>query len=126
MVVGITGASGLVYALDLLHTLRQLDVESRVVVTAGAKHVIPTELDGTLHDIEALATRSYKDSDLGADIASGSYRSTPWPWCRSRDAGWWRAPQIPCLPAPSRVLGAPLVLRCASAGSRPAYQHARR
>ncbi len=74
VVVGITGASGLVYALDLLHTLRQLDVESRVVVTAGAKHVIPTELDGTLHDIEALATRSYKDSDLGADIASGSYR----------------------------------------------------
>ncbi len=72
--VGVTGASGLLYAVDLLQTMRQLQVESRLIVTAGAKHVIPTELEGSLHDLEALATRAYKDTDLGADIASGSYR----------------------------------------------------
>lgn len=73
IVVGVTGASGLVYAADLLSTMRTLGVESRLIVTAGAKHVIPTELEGSLHDLEALASRSYKDTDLGADIASGSY-----------------------------------------------------
>jgi len=74
IVVGVTGASGLIYAVDLLETMAHLDVDSRLVVTAGAKHVIPTELTGSLHDLEALASRSYKDADLGADIASGSYR----------------------------------------------------
>ncbi len=74
IVVGVTGASGLAYAVDLLETMRALRVETRLIVTAGAKHVIPTELDGSLHDLEALAERAYKDTDLGADIASGSYR----------------------------------------------------
>ena len=73
VVVGVTGASGLVYAVDVLQTMRELGVESRLIVTAGAKHVIPTELEGSLHDLEALASKAYKDSDLGADIASGSY-----------------------------------------------------
>lgn len=73
VVVGVSGASGLVYAVDLLKSMRSLGVESRLIVTAGAKHVIPTELSGSLHDLEALASRSYKDTDLGADIASGSY-----------------------------------------------------
>lgn len=73
IVVGITGASGLIYAVDLLSTMRSLDVESRVIVTAGAKHVVPTELPGSMHDLTALADVSYKDNDLGADIASGSF-----------------------------------------------------
>lgn len=71
--MGVSGASGLIYAVDLLRTMAELGTESRLVVTAGAKHVIPTELTGSLHDLEALASRSYKDTDLGADIASGSY-----------------------------------------------------
>jgi len=73
LVVGVSGASGLVYAVDLLETLKALGVETRLVVTAGAKQVLPTELEGSLLDLEALATRAYKDTDLGADIASGSF-----------------------------------------------------
>lgn len=73
IVVGVSGASGLIYAADLLGALRDLGVESRLIVTSGAKQVVPSELDGSLHDLEALAERSYKDTDLGADIASGSY-----------------------------------------------------
>lgn len=74
IVVGVTGASGLIYAVDLLSTMRSLDVETRLIVTAGAKHVVPTELEGSLHDLTALADLSHKDTDLGADIASGSFR----------------------------------------------------
>lgn len=73
VVVGVSGGSGLIYAVDLLEALRAAGVETRLVVTAGAKQVLPTELEGSLHDLEALADRAYKDTDLGADIASGSY-----------------------------------------------------
>jgi len=72
-VVGVSGGSGMVYALDLLRTLRELPVETHLVVTQGAKQVIPTELDETVLDLEGLADVVYKDTDLGAAVSSGSY-----------------------------------------------------
>jgi flavin prenyltransferase len=72
IVVGVTGGSGMPYAVDLLEALRLARVEAHLVVTAGGKQVIPTELDGTLHDLEALAAVVHKDHDLGAPLASGS------------------------------------------------------
>lgn len=65
----------MIYALDMLRTLRALPVESHLVVTQGAKQVIPTELSETLLDLEALADVVYKDTDLGAAISSGSFRA---------------------------------------------------
>ena len=64
----------MVYARDLLTTLRPLPFETHLVVTNGAKQVIPTELDESVLELEALADVTYKDSDLGAAIASGSYQ----------------------------------------------------
>lgn len=63
------------YALDLLRTLKGLPLETHLVVTNGAKQVIPTELDETALELEALAEVVYKDSDLGAAISSGSFRA---------------------------------------------------
>ncbi len=74
IVVGVSGGSGMIYAKDLLRTLRDLPVETHVVITSGAKQVIPTELDETVLGLEALADVSYKDADLGAAISSGSFR----------------------------------------------------
>lgn len=74
IVVGVSGGSGIVYARDLLRTLRAAGVAIDLVVSAGAKHVIAAELDGSLHDLEALADVVHKDTDLGASIASGSHR----------------------------------------------------
>lgn len=71
--VGVTGGSGLVYALDLLTSLRDSGLETHLVVSAGAKQVAPTELAGGIGELEALAARVHKDADLGAAIASGSY-----------------------------------------------------
>ncbi len=75
VVVGVSGGSGMIYALDLLKTLRDLPVETHLVITNGAKQVIPTELDETVHDFAALADVVYKDSDLGAAVSSGSYQT---------------------------------------------------
>ena len=75
LVVGVSGGSGMIYALDLLKTLRNLPVETHLVITNGAKQVIPTELSETVLDLEALADVMYKDSDLGAAVSSGSFRT---------------------------------------------------
>ena len=75
VVVGVSGGSGMVYARDLLKALRTLPVETHLVVTNGAKQVIPTELDETVQGFGALADAVYKDTDLGAAISSGSFRA---------------------------------------------------
>jgi flavin prenyltransferase len=81
LIVGISGGSGLIYAVDLLKTLQASGLELHVVVTDGAKQVIPTELEITLKDLEALALSTHqdstvhKDTNLGASIASGSFQT---------------------------------------------------
>jgi 4-hydroxy-3-polyprenylbenzoate decarboxylase len=82
LIVGISGGSGLAYAVDLLKTLQSLNIELHLIVTDGAKQVIPTELDMTVKDLESLAlkthpkSRVHKDADLGASIASGSFQAS--------------------------------------------------
>jgi len=76
VVVALSGGSGIVYAIDLLSALRDLPgIETHLVVTAGAKQVLPTESDRTLAELQALAEVVHKDGDLGAPIASGSFRA---------------------------------------------------
>lgn len=75
VVVGVTGASGMPYAVDLLATLRQLDVRTVLVVSNGAKQVLATELERGLEALTELADVVEKDNDLGAAIASGSHRT---------------------------------------------------
>ncbi len=75
VVVALSGGSGLAYAVDLLQALGAIEgVERHLIVTAGAKQVLPTELDLGLAGVEALAEVVHKDTDLGAPIASGSFR----------------------------------------------------
>ncbi len=80
MVVALSGGSGIPYAVDLLHALRALAddgarIETHLIVTNGAKQVIPTEVELGLKGIEVLADVVHKDQDLGAPIASGSFRA---------------------------------------------------
>lgn len=73
IVVGVSGASGLLYALDLLQALAtRAEVRTHLVVTSGAKRVVPTELPAGLGALTELADVVHKDSDVGAAIASGS------------------------------------------------------
>lgn len=63
------------YAFDLLRSLADAPVETHLVVTAGAKQVLGSESAGTLHDLRDLADVTHDDRDLGAGIASGSFRA---------------------------------------------------
>ncbi len=75
LVVGISGASGSIYGIRLLEVLRDVaGLETHLVVSRAAKRTLVDETDYTVRDVEALATRVYDDRDIGAALASGSFR----------------------------------------------------
>jgi flavin prenyltransferase len=75
LIVGISGASGVVYAVRLLELLRALKVHTHLVISRGAMLTIAQEWPGTLDDIRRLATQCHGIADVGASIASGSHRT---------------------------------------------------
>jgi polyprenyl P-hydroxybenzoate/phenylacrylic acid decarboxylase-like protein len=76
VVVGISGASGSIYAVRLLEQLRKDPaVEVHLVVSASGKRTLLEETSYTLRQVEALAHLVYEDRDIGASIASGSFRT---------------------------------------------------
>jgi flavin prenyltransferase len=76
IVAGLSGASGAVYGIRFLELLRALpDVETHLVVSDAAKRTIVEETDWSVKDVEALATRRYDNKDIGATIASGSFKT---------------------------------------------------
>lgn len=77
LIVGISGASGVIYGIRLLEVVKRLtDVETHVVLTKAARRTIPIETDWTVERVEQLADRSYRANDIAAAIASGSFRTT--------------------------------------------------
>ncbi len=76
IIVGVSGASGSLYAFAALRALRAAgDVETHLVVSAQARRTIELETDLTAADFEALADVTYRDEDLAAAISSGSFRT---------------------------------------------------
>jgi len=73
VVVGISGASGIPYAEDLLRALRAAEAEVHLVVTRGGRRLVEAEGGVGLQELEALAHRAYSPDDLAAPIASGSF-----------------------------------------------------
>ncbi|WP_412989609.1 UbiX family flavin prenyltransferase [Pediococcus siamensis] len=74
IIVGITGASGTAYAIDLLEKLHKLDsVEVHLVMSQWAKKNLELETDYSLKQINDLADEVYHINDQGAAIASGSF-----------------------------------------------------
>jgi flavin prenyltransferase len=76
LVVGITGATGAIYGIRLLEILRSHNVmDTHLVLSAPAKRTIVEETDWVVEDVEALATHRHDNRDIGASIASGSFRT---------------------------------------------------
>jgi len=76
LVVGISGASGVIYGIRLLQVLSKIKgIEIHLVITEEAEHIINYETDWKIKDIKALADVSYDIRDLGAPISSGSYQT---------------------------------------------------
>ncbi|MBF51806.1 MAG: aromatic acid decarboxylase [Confluentimicrobium sp.] len=75
LIVGISGASGVIYGIRLLQMLRPLPVETHLVMSRSAEITGAHETDWKINDIKALADRWYKQEDIGAGISSGSFRT---------------------------------------------------
>jgi 4-hydroxy-3-polyprenylbenzoate decarboxylase len=76
LVVGISGSSGSIYGIRLLEVLRGVsDLETHLIISAAAKRTLLEETDYTIKDVEALATHVYDNRDIGAALASGSFRT---------------------------------------------------
>lgn len=76
LIVGVTGASGSVLALETLRQLRATGVETHLVVTAGARMTIAHEMGSEgLARLSQAATHVHSPRNLAAPIASGSFRT---------------------------------------------------
>jgi flavin prenyltransferase len=73
-IVGISGASGVVYGIRLLQLLRELDVETHLVMSKSAQVTLAYESDLSVADVRALADVNHANTDIGAAISSGSFR----------------------------------------------------
>jgi 4-hydroxy-3-polyprenylbenzoate decarboxylase len=75
LIVGITGATGIVYGIRLLDALRDTDIETHLVMTRAAARTLAYEADIPVETVRARADVAYPVGDIGAAIASGSYRT---------------------------------------------------
>ncbi|MBP78148.1 MAG: 3-octaprenyl-4-hydroxybenzoate carboxy-lyase [Deltaproteobacteria bacterium] len=76
IIVGMSGASGVIYGVRLLEVLRGVaEVETHLVMSDAAKLNIAVETDLETQDVISLADYSYSNKDIGASIASGSFKT---------------------------------------------------
>jgi 4-hydroxy-3-polyprenylbenzoate decarboxylase len=75
MIVGITGATGIAYGVRVLEYLRALDVETHLVVSKAGQLTRAYETELSARELDSLADVNYAPGDVGAAIASGSFRT---------------------------------------------------
>lgn len=76
LIVGITGASGAIYGIRLLEVLSSIkNVETHLIVSEAAEAIIKYETGRRIEDVKELASFSYDIRDIGAQIASGSFKT---------------------------------------------------
>lgn len=75
LIIGVTGASGVVYARRALEALRESDVETHLVLSRAAEMTIRYELEMSAAQFAELADHRYAVGDVGAPISSGSFKT---------------------------------------------------
>jgi flavin prenyltransferase len=76
LIVGISGASGAIYGIRLLETLKTLDIDSFLIVSKAAEKTIQLETDYSVDQVKKLATVCYDLEDIAAPVSSGSFNKT--------------------------------------------------
>ncbi len=75
LVIGITGASGVIYGIRLLEVLStNKEVETHLIISQAGEEIIKHETDWKLEKVKALADVNYDINDIGARLSSGSFK----------------------------------------------------
>ncbi len=75
LIVGISGASGVVYGVRMLEVLRDVGIETHLVMSKAAELTLTYEMDMKPKDVRALASHFHAQADIGASISSGSFQT---------------------------------------------------
>jgi 4-hydroxy-3-polyprenylbenzoate decarboxylase len=75
LIVGITGASGAIYGLKVLKALREIEIETHLVISRSGRITAAHELEMSVSELVKLADVVYRIDDIGAAISSGSFRT---------------------------------------------------
>jgi flavin prenyltransferase len=75
LVVAITGATGVIYGVELLRVLKDLGQPTHLILSEAAGLNLSIETDYSLDEVRSLATAVYSNKDVGAAVASGSFRT---------------------------------------------------
>src|SRR3954462_12419102 len=75
LIVGISGASGAVYALRLLEVLRASGIPTHVIISKSAAITLKEETSLSTEQVRALASAHYLNTDIGAAVSSGSFKT---------------------------------------------------
>jgi len=73
LVVGISGASGVIYGVRMLGLLKETDFETHLIISDSGRRNIEIETEFKAGDVAAMADHVYEDRDVGAALASGSF-----------------------------------------------------
>ena len=75
LIVGISGASGIVFGVRVLQALRALDIETHLIMTRAAQVTLAHEMTMKVADVVALAAFTHRIDDIAACISSGSFKT---------------------------------------------------
>ena len=75
IIVGISGASGVIYGVRMLEWLKAAGVETHLVVSKAAEMTLAYESDLTIKDLRGMADHFHPMGDIGASISSGSFHT---------------------------------------------------
>jgi flavin prenyltransferase len=73
IIVGLSGGSDIIYGIRLLEYLKQVQIETHLIVAPAAKTEIVSETDYEPAEVEQLASKVYRFNDIAATISSGSF-----------------------------------------------------
>ncbi|MFZ2737966.1 MAG: UbiX family flavin prenyltransferase [Burkholderiaceae bacterium] len=75
LIIGISGASGIIYGVRLLQALHNSEIETHLVMTDSARITLSAETEMSYKDVEALAHVVHNVKNIGASISSGSFKT---------------------------------------------------
>jgi len=75
LIVGISGATGAVYGIEMLRVLNKLGLPAHLIISEMGLRTIDIETNCSLDEVRGLAEKTYNNKDLAAAVSSGSYRT---------------------------------------------------